>query len=64
MSTNQVTLYNGLGSVLVTFTGSGDFTLTANVNGMVDGCTVNDLTGDLVTSVSGTLQARPPPGAE
>ncbi|MHC4356273.1 MAG: CotH kinase family protein, partial [Planctomycetota bacterium] len=34
LSTDRVTLYNGLGSALVTITGSGAFTLTANVNGL------------------------------
>jgi len=33
---DQITLRNGLGSILVTFTGSGDFTLTADVAGLQD----------------------------
>jgi hypothetical protein len=55
LSTNQVTLYNGLGSELVTFTGSGDFTLTANVNGLEDSRSLTDLTAEPVTTVSGSL---------
>ena len=55
LSKNQVTLYNGLGSTLVKFTGSGNFTLTAKVNGMEDSRSLTDLAGEPVTSVSGTL---------
>ncbi len=58
MSTNQIVLRNGLGSALVTFTGNGDFMLTANVNGMEDGRLLTDLTGEPVTRVSGTLTGR------
>jgi len=55
LSTNKVVLYNGLGSTLVVFTGSGDFKLTAEVNGMEDSRLLTDLAGEPVTSVSGTL---------
>ncbi|MCX5638153.1 MAG: hypothetical protein NTX52_10760, partial [Planctomycetota bacterium] len=55
LSKNQVTLYNGLGSTLVNFAGSGNFTLTAKVNGMEDSRSLTDLAGEPVTSVSGTL---------
>ena len=56
LSTNRVVLRNGLGSALVTFTGSGDFMLTANVNGMKDSRLLTDLTGEPnFRSISGTL---------
>ena len=55
LSTNQVTLYNGVGSALVTFTGSGDFTLTADVGGLLASKALTDLTGQPQTTVSGTL---------
>jgi hypothetical protein len=55
LSTNKVVLYNGLGSALVKFTGSGNFTLTAKVNGMEASRSLTDLAGEPVTSVSGTL---------
>ena len=55
MDVDEVTLYNGLGSALVTFTGSGPFNLTADVNGFQDADDLTDLTGEPVTTVSGTL---------
>ena len=55
LSTSQVTLYNGMGSAAVTFTGSGSFTLTATVNGLSDTATLADLTGQPMTLVSGIL---------
>jgi hypothetical protein len=48
-------LRNGLGSALVTFTGRGDFTLTANVNGIEDSRLLIDLSNEPVTCISGTL---------
>ena len=59
LSKNQITLCNGLGSTLAVFTGSGDFKLTAKVNGMEDTRLLTDLAGELVTSVSGTLAGDP-----
>lgn len=56
LSTNRVALYNGLGSALVTFTGRGDFNLTASVNGMGQTATLTDWTGLPVHAVSGTLR--------
>jgi len=55
LSTDKVVLYNGLGTALVKFTGSGDFTLTANVNGMEASRPFSDLQGQSVTNVSGQL---------
>ena len=55
LSTNKVVLYNGLGSALVTFTGTGDFTLSANVNGMQASRQLSSLQGQPVTDVSGSL---------
>jgi hypothetical protein len=55
-SVNQVALYNGLGSALVTFTGSGAFELTASVNGMEKTATLADWTGQPVRVASGVLR--------
>jgi len=55
LSTDEVTLYNGLGSTLVTFTGAGDFTLSAELNGMRADRHISDLQGEPVTDISGTL---------
>jgi hypothetical protein len=55
MSTSRIILRNGLGSALITFTGSGDFTLTANVNGTEDSRSLLDVSNEPVTSISGTL---------
>ncbi|MEJ2705479.1 MAG: hypothetical protein P8Z79_23810, partial [Sedimentisphaerales bacterium] len=54
-STDQVTLYNGLGSALVRFAGGGDFTLRAKVNGMGADATLIDWSGRPIHSVSGRL---------
>ncbi len=55
MDVDQIRLFNGLGSALVTFTGSGPFDLTVDVGGMQDSDDLTDLTGTPVTIVSGTL---------
>ncbi|MCX5672978.1 MAG: CotH kinase family protein, partial [Planctomycetota bacterium] len=55
LSTNQVTLYNGVGSAFVTFTGTGSFTLTADIGGLQATKTLADLTGQPQTAVSGAL---------
>jgi len=55
ISTSRIVLRNGLGSALVTFAGRGDFTLTANVNGIEDSRLLIDLSNEPVTSISGTL---------
>lgn len=55
ISSSRIVLRNGLGSALVTFTGNGDFTLTASVNGSEDSRLLIDLSNEPITSVSGTL---------
>ncbi|MHC4532537.1 MAG: hypothetical protein ACYS6K_01160 [Planctomycetota bacterium] len=55
ISTSRIILRNGLGSALVTFTGRGDFTLTANVNDIEDSRLLIDLSNEPVTSISGML---------
>jgi len=55
LDVSQVTLYNGLGSAFVTFTGSGPFDLTVDVDGVTDTDSLVDLTGPAATEVSGTL---------
>ncbi|MCL5278401.1 MAG: hypothetical protein M1376_00650, partial [Planctomycetes bacterium] len=56
LSPSRVLLYNGLGSTLVTFTGSGDFELTATVNGMEKTATLADWTGHPVHTAAGVLR--------
>ena len=58
ISTSRIILRNGLGSALVKFTGRGDCTLTANVNGTEDSRLLLDLSNEPVTSISGTLAGR------
>ncbi|MHC4745171.1 MAG: CotH kinase family protein, partial [Planctomycetota bacterium] len=55
MSASEVTLYNGLGSAFVTFTGSGDFTLTADYMGESASKALTNLSGEPVNTVSGSL---------
>ncbi|MBN2181939.1 MAG: lamin tail domain-containing protein [Sedimentisphaerales bacterium] len=55
MSQDQVVLYNGLGSSLVTFTGNGDFTLTIDAIGLQADKTLADWSGRPINTVSGTL---------
>lgn len=57
LSPDRVPLYNGVGSVLVTFTGSGDFTLTADVDGHKAAASLIDWSSQPVRLVSGTLSA-------
>ena len=52
----ELHLYNGLGSALVTFTGSGDFVLTADVEGTSAAAALIDWSDEPVHAVSGTLQ--------
>jgi len=58
LSTDQVRLYNGLGSALVRITGSGDLRLSAEVNGLEASRQLVDLQGRAVTEVSGTLAGQ------
>src|ERR1051325_3208124 len=55
LSTNKVSLRNGLGSALVTFMGGGDFNLTATVGSLSTNRALKTLTNVAVTAVSGTL---------
>jgi hypothetical protein len=54
-SPNQIRLYNGLGSALVTLTGSGNLTLTVSIDGMEASRSLTDLSSEPVIEVSGTL---------
>ena len=56
LSADRVLLYNGLGSALVTFTGTGDFELTARVDGMEKSVKLTDWSGQPVHVVSGNLR--------
>ncbi|HTD68253.1 MAG TPA: hypothetical protein VK846_17145, partial [Candidatus Limnocylindria bacterium] len=55
LSTNRVTLRNGLGSILVAFRGGTDFNLTARVGALEATRSLVSLTNVAVTSVGGTL---------
>ena len=55
LSADQITLYNGLGSTLITPTGSGDFTLTARLGNSEVSSTLVSLEGAPLSEVSGTL---------
>ena len=55
LSTNVVTLRNGLGSALVTCAGGGDFTLTAALDSLATSRTLLTVTNLTPTTVSGTL---------
>ena len=57
MSTDQIVLYNGLGSSLVTFTGSGDFTLSADVTNLHAEKSIADWSSQTINAVSGTLES-------
>src|SRR5437867_2766454 len=55
LSTNRVKLRNGLGSVLVAFTGGADFTVTATVGPLQATKDLVSVASAPVTSVGGTL---------
>jgi hypothetical protein len=55
LSTDRVTMYNGLGSALVGFDGTGDFTLNVEVNGLQTSKTLADWSGEPIQTVSGNL---------
>ncbi len=57
LSVNQVRLFNGLGSALVTFAGTGDFVLTAQAAGLQTAAPLADWSTVPVQTVSGTLGA-------
>ena len=53
LSTNKITLRNGMGSLLVTFTGGSDFNLTATVGGVTVVRALHSVAADPVTKVGG-----------
>jgi hypothetical protein len=55
LSTNRIDLRNGMGSALVTFTGGGDFNLTANVGGVQATRSLRSVAGQPVTRIGGIL---------
>ena len=56
LDVSSITMYNGVGSALITFTGgTGDFNLTATIGALQDTDDLTDLTGVAMTTVSGTL---------
>ncbi|MHC4073207.1 MAG: hypothetical protein ACYTGS_14425, partial [Planctomycetota bacterium] len=55
LSTDTVAMYNGLGSALVTLTGSGSFTLTVEVNGLTASKILADWSNVPVRTTSGHL---------
>lgn len=57
LSTNRVSLKNGLGSALVTFTGGSNFNLTASLGVLQAMRSLTDLSTNTVTTVGGTLPA-------
>jgi hypothetical protein len=55
LSTNRVRLWNGLGSALVRFDGSGEYSLIVSVAGLQTNRTVTLVTNPPITAVGGTL---------
>ncbi|HUU93268.1 MAG TPA: hypothetical protein VM238_18895, partial [Phycisphaerae bacterium] len=55
LDVTDVTLYNGLGSALVTATGTGSFDLQVDVNALQTSKTLVDWSAEPVTTVSGTI---------
>jgi len=55
LSTNRITLHNGLGSVLVLFSGGGDFNLTATVSSFQATRPLQSLQNVPQTTIGGTL---------
>ncbi len=55
LSTNRVVLRNGLGTALLSITGTSDFDLTAQVNGEQAVRAVRNRSQESISSVSGTL---------
>ena len=55
LSTNLITLRNGMGSLLVTFTGGADFNLTATVGSAQVTRSLHSVAGNAVTKIGGTL---------
>jgi hypothetical protein len=57
LSTNKVTLRNGLGTTLVTFNGGADFNLIAGIGALQTNRPLTSLVGQPTNVVSGTLTA-------
>ncbi|MHC4368021.1 MAG: lamin tail domain-containing protein, partial [Planctomycetota bacterium] len=55
LSTDQLIMYNGLGSALVTITGSGAFTLTVEIDGLYANKVLTDWSNSPIQTVSGGL---------
>jgi len=55
LSTDRLTMYNGLGSALVSFNGDGNFTLNAEVNGTNISKVLFDWSSEPIQTVSGEL---------
>lgn len=55
LSTNQITLLNGLGSGFLVFSGGGNFNLTATLNGLTATKGMTSASGLPVTTIGGTL---------
>ena len=55
LSPDRVHLYNGLGSALVAFTGGGDFTLAADIDGLKATASLADWSGRPIHDVTGSL---------
>ncbi len=58
LSTNRISLRNGLGSALINFTGSGDFSLLAAVGSLTTNRVLLTRAGAPVTTAGGTLAAN------
>ncbi|MHC4743071.1 MAG: lamin tail domain-containing protein, partial [Planctomycetota bacterium] len=56
LSVDRVRLYNGRGSELVTFTGSGDFTLVADIGGVQSRRSLSDLISEPITVITSPLR--------
>lgn len=55
LSTDRITLHNGLGSALVTCSGGGNFTLTATIGSLTANRSLQSLAAVTQTSIGGTL---------
>ncbi|MFC1792803.1 lamin tail domain-containing protein [Planctomycetota bacterium] len=55
LSTDRITMYNGLGSELVSINGSGDFTLNVEVNGLNTSKVLADWSDEPIQTASGDL---------
>ena len=58
LDVDHVTLYNGMGSALVTFSGSGDFAITIDINGMQVTKTLTDIQNEPVNLVTAPVASN------